>query len=73
MAVAWIVPLPALGEVVYVTLARPLKLVGTGFAEKLPPAPASLKVTGIPETAFPYWSVTFTTSCCASEVLGGAD
>src|ERR1700722_17380134 len=73
VAVAWIVTLPALPEGVYVTLASAFALVEIGFAENVPPAPPSLKVTAIPEIAFPYLSVTFTTSGCASWVRGGAD
>jgi hypothetical protein len=46
--------------------------VEIGLAEKVPHAPPSLKVTAAPETAFPYWSVTFTTNAFGSGVDGGA-
>jgi hypothetical protein len=44
------------------TEAWPREVVVTGFAEKLPFAVPSLKVTACPGTAFPYASLSFTTS-----------
>jgi len=52
---------PDLFGVVYVTLTWPAELEPPDPGENFPPAPPSLKVTVLPETEFPYWSVTDTT------------
>src|SRR6266851_759400 len=53
---------------VYETDACPRELVVTGFAEKDPPAPPSLKVTATPGTALLNASRTATTAGFASVV-----
>jgi len=66
--VAVMVTVPAFVPVVYFALAVPAVMVVPGFAEKVPPAPPSLKLTDAPGMALPKLSVTFATNALGSMV-----
>jgi hypothetical protein len=54
VAVAVTMTAPALPDVVYIVLARPLLFVFADEAEKIPPDPPSAKPTVTPETELLY-------------------
>ena len=60
------------GPVVYCAVAVPVEPVMTELAEKVPPAPLSVKFTVTPDTPKPFASSTFTTRGAGSGVFGGA-
>src|SRR5437867_10198408 len=54
--------MPTVGPRVQCALATPAALEAVVMGLTLPPPPLTLQVTLAPDTAFPYWSVTFATS-----------